>query len=184
MSKRVCPWWLGYLLLNPFRRFYQNPDKVLSPFVTNGMTVLEVGPGMGFFSLPLAGMVGPGGKVICVDVQEKMLLALKRRADAAGLAARIVTRVCTPASLCFDDFNGKIDFCLAFAVVHEVPDQANFFAEISHALKPGALCLFAEPKGHVTAREFEVSRGIAGEKGLRRVGNPDIPWCRTALLKK
>ncbi|HEY6871399.1 MAG TPA: class I SAM-dependent methyltransferase [Geobacteraceae bacterium] len=184
MSKRVCPWWLGYWLLNPLRRLMHNPDTILAPFVAAGMTVLDVGPGMGFFSLPLARMAGPGGKVVCVDLQEKMLRALQRRAAAAGLADRIVARVCTPASLCLDDFEGAIDFALAFAVVHEVPDPDGFFAELSRALKPGAFCLVAEPKGHVSVREFEDSLAIAAEKGLRRVENPGIPWNHAALLKK
>lgn len=184
MSKRVCPWWLGYWLLNPLRRLMHNPEKILAPFVTAGMTVLDVGPGMGFFSLPLARMAGPDGKVVCVDLQEKMLRALERRAAAAGLSDRIVTRICTPASLCLDDFSGKIDFALVFAVVHEVPDPANFFAELSGALKPGAFCLFAEPKGHVSVQEFEDSLAIAGQKGLRRVESPRIARSRAGLLKK
>jgi ubiquinone/menaquinone biosynthesis C-methylase UbiE len=184
MSKRVCPWWLGYWLLNPFRRFMTDPDKLLSPFVTPGMTVLDAGPGMGFFSLPLARMVGANGKVVCIDVQERMLRALERRAGKAGLADRIVTRLCTPASLGLDDFTSKVDFALVFAVVHEVPDPPGFFAELSRALKPGALCLVAEPKGHVSAREFEASLVVAGEKGLKRVESPRIAGSRAVLLKK
>ncbi len=184
MSKRVCPWWLGYWLVNPFRRLMHDPDKILAPFITARMTVLDIGPGMGFFSLPLARMVGAGGKVICVDVQERMLRALQRRAAAAGLVDRIVTRVCTPVSLCLDDLSGKVDFALVFAVAHEVPDQPAFFGEISGALKPGAFCLVAEPKGHVTLQEFEDSLAIAEQKGLMRCSSPGIAWSRSALLKK
>lgn len=183
MSKRICPWWLGYWLLNPLRRFIHNPDKILSPYVTAGMTVLEIGPGMGFFSLSLARMVGVNGKVICVDVQEKMLRALQRRATAAGLADRIVTRLCTPTSLGLDYVSGEVDFALAFAVVHELPDPASFFAELSAAMKPTALCLVAEPRGHVTLQEFEDSLAIAREKGLDRAPGPVIPWSRTAVLR-
>ncbi len=182
MSKRVCPWWLGYFLLNPLRRLSHTPDTILAPFVTAGMTVLEVGPGMGFFSLPLARMVGSEGKVVCVDVQEKMLRALERRARTAGLADRIVTRLCTPTSLCLDDLDGRVDFALAFAVVHEVPDRARLFAEFSAALTPGGCCLIAEPRGHVKLREFEESLAIAGKQGLSRADSLDIPWSHAALL--
>lgn len=48
------------------------------------MTVLDVGSAMGFFSLPMAEMVGPGGKVVCIDVQLKMLQVLRRRAVEGG----------------------------------------------------------------------------------------------------
>ena len=184
MSGHVCPWWLGYFLLNPFRCLYQNPEIILGPLVEPGMTVLEVGPGMGFFSLPLAKLAGPGGKVICVDVQEKMLRVLQRRAESAGVADRIIARTCTSASLSLDDLSERIDFAIVFAVVHEVPDQAKFFAELARALKPGACCLVAEPKGHVTAREFEASLGIAAKNGLEKAGELHVTGSRAVLLKK
>lgn len=47
MAKHVCPWWLGYLLASPLRRLLQDPAAIITPFVRDGMTVLEPGPGMG-----------------------------------------------------------------------------------------------------------------------------------------
>jgi ubiquinone/menaquinone biosynthesis C-methylase UbiE len=184
MSKRVCPHWVGYLLANPLRRFVHNPDRILAPFVTGGMTVLDVGPGMGFFTLPLAKRVGPAGKVICVDVQESMLRSLQKRAATSQLADRILLRVGKSTSLCLSDFDGRIDFALAFAVVHEIPDISNFFAELSKALKPGALCLIAEPKWHVSGKDFEATLIAAMQKSLIVAGKPEIARCHTALLKK
>jgi protein-L-isoaspartate O-methyltransferase len=67
-TPHVCPWWVGYLLVSPLRRFFQDPGEVLGPHVREGMTVLEIGPGMGYFSLPLARLVGKEGRVLCVDV--------------------------------------------------------------------------------------------------------------------
>jgi len=125
MAKRVCPYWVGYLLLNPLRRLVHNPDKILAPHVSSGMTVLDIGSAMGFFTLPLARLVGPHGKVISVDVQERMLNILQNRAQKAQLAERIVTRGCEPISLGLADFYGQIDFALAFAVVHEVLDVST-----------------------------------------------------------
>ncbi len=184
MAKRVCPYWVGYWLLNPFRRLIHNPDKILAPHVASGMTVLDIGSAMGFFTLPLARMVGPQGKVICVDVQEKMLHALQNRSRQAKLAERIITRVCEPTSLKLDDFYGQIDFALAFAVVHEVRDVSNFFVEVSHLLKPNAFCLVAEPKGHVSAKDFEETLVSARRSGLSLVSSPPITWSRTVLLRK
>ena len=79
MAHRVCPWWLGYFLMNPLRRYGQNPAKILAPFIHEGMIVLEPGPGMGFFTLELARRVGKSGRVVAVDIQAKMLDRLKRR---------------------------------------------------------------------------------------------------------
>ena len=69
MAKHVCPFFMGYLLLNPLRKLLENPDRLLGPFVRPGMTVLEPGCAMGFFTLPLARMVGATGRVIAVDIQ-------------------------------------------------------------------------------------------------------------------
>ena len=59
MEKAECPRWFGYFLINPFRRFLENPRRILGPLVREGMTVLEPGCGMGYFTLPLGRMVGP-----------------------------------------------------------------------------------------------------------------------------
>jgi SAM-dependent methyltransferase len=184
MATHVCPWWVGYFLASPFRRLLHNPDKILGAFVTRGMTVLDVGPAMGFFTLPMARLVGPTGTVVCVDLQARMLRSLVRRARAAGLADRIIPRVCQPASLGVDDFAGRIEFVLAFAVTHEMPDAPAFFAGVRSAMKPGAACLVAEPKGHVSVRGFDATLALAAQHGLGVVGRPGILRCRVAVLKK
>jgi ubiquinone/menaquinone biosynthesis C-methylase UbiE len=172
------------LLANPLRRLLHDPDAILAPFVAKGMTVLDVGPAMGFFTLPLAARAGPTGRVVAVDVQERMLRTLQKRARAAGLADRIETRACTPTSLGLDAFTRGFDFALAFAVVHEVPDPARFFTEIAHVLRRGAFCLMAEPKGHVSAEEFDATLAAATQAGLTVAGGPAIWRCRAAVLKQ
>ena len=146
MAKSTCPWWLGYLLITPIRRLFQNPSKIISPYIHAGMTVLEVGPGMGFFTLDIASKVGKSGKVIAVDVQSKMLDKLNQRAVQAKLSEQIETRLAQPTSLGLSDMVGKIDFVFAFAVVHELPDLNSFWREVSQLLKPGGRLLIAEPE--------------------------------------
>jgi ubiquinone/menaquinone biosynthesis C-methylase UbiE len=181
---RVCPVWVGYLLASPLRALRQNPRKILEPHVTAGMRVLDVGPAMGFFTLPLARLTGPSGRVVCVDIQQKMLDALLRRARRAGLADRIETRLCDAESLRLADLGPSIEFALAFAVVHEVGDATRFFRELSDVLTPRGRVLFAEPRGHVTARAFEGSLAGAEQSGLRRVGSLKIARSRAALLER
>jgi ubiquinone/menaquinone biosynthesis C-methylase UbiE len=184
MSERVCPWWLGYLLAAPMRKLAQNPSKILSPYVKSGDTVLDAGSAMGFFSLPMARMVGETGRVICIDLQDKMISGLKRRAVRAGLDKRMEMRVCTAQSLCIDDLAEKIDFAMAFAVVHEVPDQKRFFREIFSAIKRGGFFLLSEPTGHVTTESFEATLSVAGEIGFKKVIVPEIRKSLSALLAK
>jgi len=185
MSKRVCPWWLGYLLASPLRRLMsEDPRKLLAPYVHEGATVLEPGPGMGYFTLQLARMVGPSGRILAVDIQPKMLSGLKRRASKAGLLDRIDARVAAPDSMGLSDAVGAVDFTLAFAMVHELPNAASFFAQVAAASKTGAHLFLAEPAGHVNANEFEGELQAAAEAGFVLVDRPPVRRCHTALLRK
>jgi SAM-dependent methyltransferase len=183
MAHRVCPWWLGYFLASPLRRFMYNPAVLLAPYVSQGMTVLEPGPGMGFYTLELALRVGPTGRVVAVDVQPQMIKGLKRRAAKARLLDRIDARLAAPDSLGVGDLSG-VDFALACAVVHELPAAGPFFAEVLAALKPGAFLLLLEPKGHVKAAEFENELQAAAQAGFSMAGQPPVSRSYSALLKK
>lgn len=185
MAERVCPWWAGYLLASPMRKWLvQNPEKLMAPFVREGMTVLEPGPGMGFFTLPLARMVGPSGRVIAVDIQAKMLEGLRRRAERAGLSDRIEMRLAAPESMGLGGLEGTVDFALAFAVVHEMPSCEAFFREAAATLKPDGLALLAEPSGHVTPEKFRQELIAAEMAGLEAVSQSAVRRCHTAVLRK
>jgi SAM-dependent methyltransferase len=184
MSQRVCPWWLGYLLASPIRRLLQDPEKVLAPYVHEGMTVLEPGPGMGFFTLPLARRVGASGRVVAVDIQPRMIAGLKRRVARAGLLSRVDARVVAADTMGLSDLAGAVDFTLAFALVHELPAVEPFFAEVAGASKPGAGLLFVEPSGHVKPALFEEELQAAAKAGFELTDRPSIRRSHAALLKK
>jgi ubiquinone/menaquinone biosynthesis C-methylase UbiE len=178
----VCPWWMGYFLLNPFRKIGQNPKKILAPYVDLGMTILEVGPGMGFFTLPLAEMVGPAGKIVCVDIQEKMLNKLAKRAEKAKLHDRIEARVCGPDGLRISDLGEKVDFVLLYAVVHEIPNKEHFFSEIFRSLKGDGTVLFSEPKMQANQTDFDKTLKIAEASGLSAKERIKIWGSHSAIL--
>ncbi len=179
----VCPWWIGYILASPLRSVLGgSPQRQLGPYVKEGMRVLEVGPGMGYFTLPMARMVGERGRVVCVDVQERMLRELDRRVLKAGLAGRVEGRQCSRESLGLEQHAGTFDFCLLAAVVHEIPDQQGLFVQIAHALRPGGTVHLAEPKGHVNHAAFERTIDHAAAAGLRRTAELTVPRCWGALL--
>jgi SAM-dependent methyltransferase len=179
----VCPWWLGPLLASRLRRLIQDPARILAPHVREGMTVLEPGPGMGFFTLELARRVGPNGRVVAVELQPRMRAGLLRRLARAGLSAGVDVRAPGPGGgLGVEDLAGKVDLVLAFAVVHELDDPARFFAELRPALAPGGRVLVAEPRGHVKEADFRASLALASRAGLRPDAGPAVPRSLTAVL--
>jgi 2-polyprenyl-3-methyl-5-hydroxy-6-metoxy-1,4-benzoquinol methylase len=184
MGDRVCPFWVGYLLLNPLRKLLENPTKMLAPFVREGMIVLEPGCGMGYFTLPLARMVGARGKVIAVEVQAKMLAAVEKRARKANLLDRIEFRQTKSEGLGVEDCLGEVDLAVAIHMVHEVPEQTAFFEEIWKALKPGGKLLVIEPKGHVSRTQFEQTLKAAENTGFRQDPPPGKVGGRSGLLVK
>jgi ubiquinone/menaquinone biosynthesis C-methylase UbiE len=185
MAHRVCPWWIGYLLASPVRRWFgQDPVEILSPYVRAGMTVLEPGPGMGFFTIPLARLVGPSGRVIAVDLQPKMIESLKRRAAKADVLDRIDARVTSAETMGLGDLEGTVDFTLAFAMVHEFPDAKYFFAEVARASKQNARVLLAEPRGHVRDDAFATELAAVAATGLSVSERPAIKRSQAALLFK
>ncbi len=184
MGHRICPWWLGYLLISPLRRWFQDPVEIIEPYIREGMTVLEPGPGMGFFTLGLARLAGTSGRVVAVDVQPRMIAKLKRRLAKAGLLERTDARLASPDSLGLQDLQANVDFVLAMAMVHEMPNSARFFAEVAQAMKPGATLLLAEPAGHVTKAAFDAELQDAAAAGLELKDRPAIRRSHAALLKK
>ncbi len=137
---------------------------------------------MGFFTLELARRVGAKGRVLAIDVQPKMLEGLKKRAAKIGLADRIEARLCEGDGLGIEDYTGRIDFALAFAMVHEVRNPAVLFKAMRSVLKPDAKLLFAEPAGHVGIQAFEASLALAREAGFVIKTGPPIRRSHSAVL--
>jgi len=148
------------------------------------MNVLDVGCGMGFFSLPAARLAGETGRVVCVDLQERMIKGLIRRAKKSGLTDRIDARISGKKSLMSNDIAGTIDFALAFALVHEVPDKDRLFLEIGNTLKQAGKLLIAEPKTHVSKTDFDKSTAIAQSAGFAVISDLRIRLSYAVLLAR
>lgn len=181
MAHGVCPWYVGYLLASPVRRLFENPRRILQPLVRRGMTVLEPRCAMGFFTLPLARLVGPEGRVVCVDLQPKMIERLRRRATKAGLIDRLETSVCTPEDLGVGEWAERVDLALAIYVIHEIWDPAAFLRQVHAALRLGGRLLVLEPRGHVNASQFEATIAAARAVGFT-AGPAPLPARLLAVL--
>ncbi len=177
---RICPVGISGCLDNMVRRVVQNPLKILSPYVKEGMTALDVGCGPGFFTIPMAHLVGSTGRVIAVDLQEGMLDKIRRKITGTEIEKRIVLHKCDKMGI---GISGRVDFVLLFYVVHELSDKDNFFGEIARMMWPSAQVLFVEPPFHVSKSAFDVSLEKAETAGLMRYQGPKLFLSRTAILR-
>lgn len=180
-STRVCPVERAGSLDNRIRRWLQNPQKILLPYIKEGMTVLDLGCGPGFFSIEMSRMVGTSGRVIASDLQEGMLRKIREKIQGTDLEDRITLHKCEEDTLGLSD---TIDFVLAFYMVHEVPDKERFFSEIASLLKPGGLFLIVEPPFHVSKKAMLETVRKAQNSGFTFVEKPKVFLSKTAVLKK
>jgi ubiquinone/menaquinone biosynthesis C-methylase UbiE len=180
MDPHVCPWWVAYTFDNPLRRLVHRPERIFEGLIPEGAIVLDIGCGMGFFTLAMAAMVGDGGHVFALDIQKEMLAQVRRRASRKGLSHRITTILCEANHLSVD---AQADFGLAFWMVHEVPDQNSFFRQVQGLLKPDGRLLLVEPLGHVSAARFGKILELASTEGFHCRGERQVWLSRTALLQ-
>jgi len=177
----LCPWWFAYTFDNPVRRLLHKPEAVLGPYVKEGMTAVDIGCGMGHFSVGMARLVGPNGRVISVDLQRKVLDRVKRRAVKAGVDGRISLRLCIPGDIGVAE---QVDFVLTFWMAHEVSDQKLMFAQIRSMMKDGGRWLLAEPRLHVSLGRFESIVSTAVAAGFSVMERPSIAMTYAAVLER
>ena len=176
---QICPWWHVYTFDNPLRRLLHNPRTIFGPYVSVGMTVLDIGCGRGFNSIGLARIVGEEGRVIAVDVQQEMLNMLQRRSERAGLADRIHLHRCNADALGLED---TVDFVNAFWMVHEVPDIRAFAQQVHSILKKGGTFLIAEPWFHVSSSSFQKTITRVEDVGFKKCDAPRIALSKAAVM--
>ncbi len=176
----VCPWWLMYFADHRLRRLVQPPDPVIEPLAAAGDSCLDIGCGMGYFTIPLARLVGPAGHVTAVDLQPRMLQGAARRARREGLTDRISFCLVTESSWAAA---GQYDFILAMWMLHEVPDQRSFLADLRKVLKAGGRFLLIEPRLHVREQQWRESLTLARGVGFGSCTPRDVRFSRAAVLQ-
>ncbi len=180
-KNRICPVENAGTLDSNIRKWLQNPRKIVGRYIEEGMTVLDVGCGPGFFSLEMALMVGKSGRVIASDVQEGMLQIVKNKIEGTELAKRITLHKCDENKI---GVSVPVDFVLLFYMVHEVPNKKEFFREIGSILRPNGQVLIVEPPFHVSKSAFGKTVAIAEDVGFTSSKGPTVLLSKTILLKK
>ena len=179
-SKRICPLERAGGLDNSVRKLFQNPFKILNELIKDDMHILDLGCGPGYFTVEIAKMLKGSGKVIAADLQEGMLAMVRNKIKGTELEERIVLHKCEDNKIGVAE---KVDFVLAFYMVHEVPDQKRFFDELRSILKLNGKLYIIEPKFHVTKKMFSDMIGRLDDSGFQIIDRPKVFFSRAILLK-
>ncbi len=174
MARKFLTQWIDRILRKPLRLTLEVPERLLKTYVEPGMTVLDVGCGEGLYSIGMARLVGPSGRVIAVDTQVEAIEALKQRTAHFDLSATIEPRVCADRDLGVDDGAGQVDFALAVYVLHHAADPACLISGIHRALKPKGVLLVVEPRHHASPAECEAIEAAAHEAGFATTEYPKM----------
>jgi ubiquinone/menaquinone biosynthesis C-methylase UbiE len=135
-----CPFALAWLVDNPLRRRYM--ARVLDRVgIRPGERVLELGPGPGAFNLEAARRADPGGTLVAVDIQPRMIAAVEEKAREAGVT-NVETHVASAYDLPLDD--GSVDRAFLVTVLPEIPDRQRALVDLRRVLKPGGLLSITE----------------------------------------
>ena len=180
---QVCPGFLSGFLSSRIRRILHKPERILDGYVHPGDTVMDLGCGPGFFTVPMARMVGEGGTVWAIDIQEEMLERTRRAVEREGVLPRIRLHKGSGVSLMLD-LPPVVSFALVFHVLHETTDQASILRDLYRILREGGLLLIAEPRGIVGPEEFRESVEIAIGAGFAVRDQPSIRLSRAVLMEK
>ena len=178
-GSRVYPVDRAGFLRGKIRRLVRNPQKILRPYIREGMTVLDFGCGPGFFTVEMARMVGETGMVVACDVQEGMLERLKDAVHGSEIEKRVLICKSTEREM---GVSVKADFVLAFYVIHEIPDPEGWFRQIKSILNLDGRVLVVEPPFHVSRSEFETLVTVACRVGFALVDRPGIFLSKAALF--
>ncbi len=180
-SPHVCPHTISFFLDNWLRKLVQHPKRIVGSYIKEGDTVIDIGCGPGFFSIEMAKLVGPQGTVIAVDLQEKMIGHVKRKAAKHGMTGRLEFHQCDADRI---GLNCKADFILAYYMIHETPSPLRFLEEARDMLKEGGQLLVVEPKMHVSKAMFDQMLDDAATIGLKTMDLPKKKGGRSVLFSR
>jgi len=175
----VCPVEKSGMLDNKFRKLFQNPQKILKPYIKEGMVVLDLGCGPGFFSMEIAKLLNKSGTVICADMQDGMLDVVRQKIKGSYNEGLFQLHKCDSDAI---NISLSVDFVLAFYMIHEVPDQVRLFEELKSILTPHGQILIIEPKFHVSEKSFNVMIDNLNSIGFEVIDNPKVSISRSILV--
>ncbi len=167
-------------LLNPLRAVFMPAAKTLKHFdLRPGQTVLELGPGPGYYTIEASRIVGPAGHLLCLDIQRGMIERLVARlGDVAGNVDPLVGD-----AMRLPLRDGAIDRAFLVTVLGEIPDAAAALAELHRVLAPdGTLAIDETMRDPDYVRVGKLQK-MCSEAGFVEIAHHRSPLGYTACFR-
>ena len=142
MEDRHLP---AVIMDNFIRRLVSPPKKKLSRFIRAGIIAADVGCGPGYFTIPMAELIGSSGHIYAVDSDRKAIDSLQAKLTARGLQNIIEAHAASAADMRFVP-NGSVDFVFANGTLCCMTDHRGAVEEIRRILKPAGLVYLSVSK--------------------------------------
>lgn len=170
-SKGVFPHQMAFTLLIPLRRIFLSPEELIKRLeLKEDQSVLEIGPGPGFFSTHIAERLNKG-KLVLADIQDEMLKKSKKRIDKQGLR-NVEYNLLNGNNLDFPD--QSFDRVFMVTVLGEIENKENYIKEIGRILKSDGLLSISELAGDPDRMSINQIKELVipyGLKFIKQFGN-------------
>lgn len=149
----------AFVIDNFLRRLFREPMKFVSKYLSSGDTAADLGCGPGYFSLPMAKVVGESGRVHAVDFDEKAIRHLEQKAAHLECGRTITARAASASEIDFIASN-SVDFVLADGLLCCMKDHTGAVEQIKRILR-------TEGKAYLSVVKFSKTgdpRGVSQDE--------------------
>jgi precorrin-6B methylase 2 len=186
MGPGGIPW-----LERPERENEENPAKCIESLeLKEGDVVADLGAGSGYYTFRMAAKVGGKGKILAVDIEDKMLAEIRKRVEKQSVT-NVETVKCTETDPKLPE--AGVDLVLMVDVYHELAFPYEVMIAIRKALKPGGRVVLVEfrkedPKVPIkevhkmSEEQIKKEMAVVGLSHLKTIGI--LPWQHIAVFTK
>ena len=182
---RTSHWWFskrGPAFLDPLIQLGDRSIEIIKPYLHKGQTTADIGCGWGHYTFKLADLVGPEGNVFAIDMAEKCILKIQKKAQRAGYR-NIVACTSTAADIGFIR-DESVDLVFANGLLCSMSFERELaISEIERITKPTGSIFISlgatPPMGYVDEAEWNAT---IERFNLIKGGNFKEKWALVSLF--